>query len=323
MPIRTILSAALLCGVFAGALAQAQPWPHKPLRLVIPFPGAGGAADVTGRLAGQKIAEALGQPVVIENRPGGGGNIGIETVAKAAPDGYTLLVTAPSLTISPSLYKKLGFDPLRDFAPISLLAEIPNVITIRQSLPVATLREFIDYGRANPGKLNFGTSGLGTATHLATVLFLSQAGIKGVNVVYKGSSQALVAMIGNEVDLVVIGPPAALPHIQAGRVKALAVMRDTRLPTLPQVPTTKEAGVPNTEVTTWYGLLAPVGTPRPIVQRLNEIWTRAAATPEIRDRMHSTGADVVSNTPEQFAAMIRAEVPRWRKVITDANIQIE
>jgi len=315
-----VLAAALLC--FAAPV-QAQAYPQKALRLIIPFPGAGGAADVTGRLAGQKISEALGQPVVIENRPGGGGNIGIETAAKAAPDGYTLLVTAPSLTISPSLYSKLGYDPVKDFAPITMLAEVPNVITIRQALPANTLKEFIDYGRANPGKINFGTSGLGTATHLATVLFLGQTGVKGVNVVYKGSSQALVAMIGNEVDLVVIGPPAALPHIQAGRVKALAVMRNTRLASMPQVPTTKEAGVANSEVITWYGLLAPAGTPREIVRRLNDIWVKAAATPELREKMQNTGSEIVTTTPEQFAEMIRAEVPRWRKVIAEANLKLE
>ena len=315
-----LLALAALCDC---TLAQTQAWPAKPLRLVIPFPGAGGAADVTGRIAGQKLSEALGQPVVIENRPGGGGNIGIETVAKSAPDGYTLLVCAPSLTISPSLYSKLGYDPLKDFAPVTLLAEVPNVITIRQSLPANNLKEFIDYGRANPGKLNFGTSGLGTATHLASVLFLGQTGVKGVNVVYKGSSQALVAMIGNEVDLVVIGPPAALPHIQAGRVKALAVMRATRLASMPQVPTTREAGVANTEVITWYGLLAPAGTPRAIVNRLNDIWAKAAATPELRDKMQSSGSEIITTTPEQFSTMIRAEVPQWRKVITEANLKLE
>ena len=307
----------------AGAPLHAQPWPHKPLRLIIPFPGAGGAADVIGRLAGQKISEAIGQPVVIENRAGAGGNIGIETAARAAPDGYTLLVTAPSITISPSLYKKLNYDPVKDFAAVTLLAEVANLITIRQALPANTLKEFIDYGRANPGKLTFGASGVGTSTHLATVLFLSQARLDLVSVTYKGASQALVAMIGNEVDIVVIGPPAALPHIQAGRVKALAVMRNTRLPTLPQVPTTREAGINDSEVVTWYGLLVPAATPRAIVQRLNAVWAQAAATPDLREKMNNTGSEIAATTPEQFAAMIRNEVPRWRKVIADANIKVE
>ena len=320
LTLKIFIAALSLCAV---APLGAQPWPTKPLRLIIPFPGAGGAADVTGRIAGQKLSEALGQPVVIENRPGAGGNIGIESAAKAAPDGYTILVSAPSLTISPSLYSKLGYDPIKDFAPITLLAEIANLITIRQALPANNLKEFVDYARVNPGKLNFGSSGLGTSTHLASVLFLSKTNLNLVSIVYKGSSQALVAMIGNEVDLVVIGPPAALPHIQAGRVKALAVMRSTRLASLPQVPTTQEAGVSNVEAITWYGMLAPAGTPREIINRLNSIWAKAAATAEMREKMANTGAEISATTPEHFAAMIRAEVPQWRRVITDANLKLE
>ena len=318
--LKIFIAALSLCAV---APLGAQPWPAKPLRLIIPFPGAGGAADVTGRIAGQKLSEALGQPVVIENRPGAGGNIGIESAAKAAPDGYTILVSAPSLTISPSLYSKLGYDPIKDFAPITLLAEIANLITIRQALPANNLKEFVDYARVNPGKLNFGSSGLGTSTHLASVLFLSKTNLNLVSIVYKGSSQALVAMIGNEVDLVVIGPPAALPHIQAGRVKALAVMRSTRLASLPQVPTTQEAGVSHVEAITWYGMLAPAGTPREIINRLTSIWAKAAATAEMREKMANTGAEISATTPEHFAAMIRAEVPQWRRVITDANLKLE
>ncbi len=304
-------------------MAQAQPYPNKPLRLIIPFPGAGGGADFVGRVAGQKLSEALGQPVVIENRPGAAANIGTDMVAKAQPDGYTLLLSAPTLTISPSLYKNLPYDSVKDFAPISLLAEIPNLLTIRQAIPANTLKEFVDYARANPGKLNFGTSGIGTSTHLATVLFMNQTGINLVHVTYKGASQALVAMIGNEVDLVVLGPTSALPHIKAGRVKTLAVMRSARLPSLPQVPTIKEAGVENSEVITWYGLLAPAGTPRDIIRRLNTEWIKAAALSDTRERMQATGVEPLSGTPEQFAAMIRSEIPRWRKVVTDANIKIE
>ncbi len=314
-----------VCALCALAIAPlgAQPYPNKPLRLIIPFPGAGGGADVVGRLAGQKLAEGLGQPVVIENRPGAAANIGTELVAKAQPDGYTLLVSAPSLTIAPSLYKTLPFDPLKDFAPITLLAEIPNLLTIRQAIPAGTLKEFVAYARANSGKLNFGNSGIGTSTHLAAVLFLQKTGLNLVSVTYKGVSQALVAMIGNEVDLVVLGPTSALPHIQAGRVKTLAVMRSTRLASLPQVPTIKEAGVEDSEVITWYGLLAPAGTPRAIVNRLAAEWARAAATPDTRDKVQNIGVEVLTNTPEQFSAMIRTEIPRWRKIITEANIKVE
>ena len=316
-----LAAAAALC--IAPAPLQAQPWPNKALRIIIPFPGAGGAADVTGRLAGQKLSEALGQPVVIDNRPGGGGNIGIESAAKAAPDGYTLLVSAPSLTISPSLYSKLGYDPVKDFAPITLLAEIANLITIRQSLPANNLKEFVDYARANPGKLNFGNSGIGTSTHLATVLFMSKTNLNLVSVVYKGASQALVAMIGNEVDLVVIGPPAALPHIQAGRVKALAVMRNTRLASLPQVLTTQEAGVSNVEAITWYGMLAPAGTRAAAIARMNEALDKVIALPDVRQKLAADGAEPAGGSPALFQKHLATELAKWSRVVRAAGIKIE
>ncbi len=322
MKLFNALFAAAVCAAACAPLA-AQPYPSKPLRLIIPFPAAGGGADFVGRVVGLKLAEGLGQPVVIENRPGAAGNIGIELVSKAQPDGYTLVIAPPSLTISPSLYKKLGYDPVKDLAPISLLAEIPNLLTIRAGLPVNTLKEFVDYGRANQGKLNFGSSGVGTSTHLATALFLNLTGLNLVHIYYKGASQALIAMIGNEVDLVVLGPTSAMPHIQAGRVKTLAVMRGTRLAALPLVPTIREAGVENSEVITWYGLLAPAGTPREIVQRLNAAWVKSAATPDTMEKMQSASVETMSGTPEQFAAMIRSEIPRWGKVIKDAGIKVE
>ncbi len=320
---RATVAAALLAGVAVAPL-HAQPWPHKPLRLVIPFPGAGGGADYVGRVVGQKLAERLGQPVVIENRPGAAGNIGTELVAKAQPDGYTLLIATPSLTISPSLYRKLGYDPAKDLVPVSLVAEIPNLFIVRNTLPVKTLKEFIDYSRANPGKLNFGGSGVGSSTHLANVLFLSLANLSMVNVTYKGSSQALIALIGNEVDMVIIGPPAAMPHIQAGRVKVLAVLSGERLPSLPNVPTIKEAaGIEKSEVTTWYGLLAPAGTPRAIISRLNKEWNVAAAMPDTLEKMRTAGIETLADTPEKFAALIKLEIARWARVVKDANISVE
>ena len=318
----TLLGALLLAGAMIAPLG-AQPYPHKPLRLVIPFPGGGGGADYVGRVIGQKLAERLGQPVVIENRPGAAGNIGIELVAKAQADGYTILLTTPSLTISPSLYKKLAYDPVRDLAPISLVAEIPNLFLVRPSLPVTNLKEFVDYARANPGKLNFGGSGIGSSTHLATVLFMSLAKINLVNVTYKGSSQALIGLMGGEVDLVVIGPPAAMPQIQAGRVRVLAVLRNERLPSLPNVPTIKEAGIDHSEVTTWYGLLAPAGTPRDIINRLNADWITIAAMPDTLEKMQIAGVEIMSSTPEQFAELMKAEIARWAKVIKEANISVE
>jgi tripartite-type tricarboxylate transporter receptor subunit TctC len=317
-----VMGAVLLIGSMHAPLG-AQPYPHKPLRLIIPFPGAGGGADYVGRVIGQKLAERLGQPVVIENRPGAAGNIGIELVAKAQPDGYTLLVSTPSLTISPSLYKKLAYDPVKDLAPISLVAEIPNLLLVRPSLPVKNLKEFVDYARANPGKLNFGGSGIGSSTHLATVLFMSVAKINLVNVTYKGSSQALVGMLGSEIDVIVIGPTSAMPQIQAGKVKALAVLRNERLPSLPNVPTIKEAGIENSEVTTWYGLLAPAGTPREIINRLNAEWVRIAAMPDTLEKMQNAAVETLSGTPEQFAVLIKMEIARWAKVVKEANISVE
>jgi hypothetical protein len=319
---RTVIRAALLAVVMIVP-AVAQSYPEKPLRLIVPFPGAGGGADFVGRVVGQKLAERLGQPVVIENRPGAAGNIGIDMAAKAQPDGHTLLIVTPSLTISPSLYKKLGYDPTKDLAPISLVSEVPNLFIVRPGLPVKTLGEFIDYARANPGKLNFGGSGIGSSTHLATVLFLSLAKLDMVNVTYKGSSQALIALIGNEVDLVIIGPPAAQAHILTGRVKALAVMRDRRLASLPQVPTMQEAGLEKSEVTTWYGLLAPAATPRAIINRLNREWNAAATMPDTREKMQSAGIETLAGTYAQFADLIKMEIARWAKVVKDADIRIE
>jgi tripartite-type tricarboxylate transporter receptor subunit TctC len=322
MDARLIIGAVILIGSMIAPLC-AQTYPSKPLRLIIPFPGGGGGADYVGRVIGQKLAERLGQPVVIENRPGAAGNIGIELVAKAQPDGYTILITTPSLTISPSLYKKLNYDPVRDLAPISLVAEIPNLFLVRPSLPVRSLREFVDYARANPGKLNFGGSGIGSSTHLATVLFMSVAKVNLVNVTYKGSAQALIGMLGGEIDVIVIGPTAAMPQIQAGRVRALAVLRNERLPSLPDVPTIKEAGIDNSEVTTWYGILAPAATPREIVKRLNSEWVKVAAMPDTLEKMQNAGVETMSGTPEHFAALIKSEIARWAKVIKDANVHIE
>jgi tripartite-type tricarboxylate transporter receptor subunit TctC len=241
----------------------------------------------------------------------------------AQADGHTLLITTPSLTISPSLYKKLNYDAVRNLAPISLVAEVPNLLLVRPALPVKSLKEFVDYARARPGKLNFGGSGIGSSTHLATVLFMSLAKINLVNVTYKGSAQALTAMLGGEIDLIVIGPPAAMGHIQAGRVRPLAVLRNERLASLPNVPTIKEAGIENSEVTTWYGLLAPAGTPRSVITRLNAEWVASAALPDTLQKMQSAGIETLFSTPDQFAGLIKTEIARWAKVVKEANLSVE
>jgi len=313
--------ALLLIGAIAAPL-RAQTYPSKPVRFILPFP-AGGPTDILGRIMCLKLSDALGQPFVPENRPGSGGNIGAEFAAKARPDGYTLVLVSPSLSISPALYKKLNYDPVKDFAPISLVGQMPNVLIVRPSLPIKSLRELIEYAKANPGKLNFGSGGIGSTNQLSSELFKSFAKINMVHVPYKGSIQAMMALMGNEVDMVIIGVPPSLAHIQSGKVRALAVLSPERLPVLPDVPTSREAGIDNFEVTLWYGLLAPAGTPRDIIARLNAEWVKIAAMPDTIEKMRKAEYEPMSSTPEQFAEFIKTEIVRWGKVIKDANLSID
>jgi len=313
--------ALMLVGVTAGPLG-AQTYPNKPIRFILPFP-PGGPTDILGRFIGQKLAEGLGQPVIPENKPGAGANIGMEIGAKAKPDGYTITLASPSLSISPTLYKKLNYDAVKDFAPISLVAEIPNVLLVRPDLPIKSLKELIEYAKANPGKLNFGSGGIGTSNHLASELFKTLAKVNIVHVPYKGSNQAMIAMMGKEVSMVVIGIPPSQAQIQAGKVRPLAVLSEARLAAFPNIPTSKEAGIDHFEVTTWYGLLAPAGTPRDIVARLNAEWTKIAAMADTKEKMQSAGFEPLSSTPDQFAAFIKEEIIRWGKVIKDANLSVE
>ena len=313
---------ALLLATAAASPANAQTYPNKPIRIILPM-NPGGVTDILGRMMSQKLGERLGQPFVCENRPGAGGNIGLEMAARARADGYTIVLSPPAIVVSPSLYKKLNYDPIKDLAPISLVAEIPNVIVVRSSLPVNSLKEFVALAKANPGKINFGSGGLGTTNHLVGEILNNLAAIKIVHVPYKGVNQAMIAMMGGEVDMVAIGAPSSLPHIQAGKVKALAVLSDERLPSLPNVPTAKEAGIDNFEVSAWYGLLAPAGTPREIITRLNAEWVKIAAETDARETIKKIGFEPLSSTPEKFAEFIRTETVRWRKVIKEANLSID
>ncbi len=313
--------AILLAGVTASPLS-AQTYPNRPIRFIFPFP-PGGPTDILGRIIGQKLAERLGQPVVPENKPGAGANIGLEIGAKAKPDGYTITLASPSLSISPTLYKKLNYDSVKDFAPISLVAEIPNVLLVPSSSPIKSLKELIAYAKANPGKLNFGSGGIGTSNHLASELLKTLAQINIVHVPYKGSNQALIGMMGGEVGMVVVGIPPSQGQIKAGKVRALAVLSEERLPAFPNIPTAKEAGIDNFEVTTWYGILAPAGTPRDIVTRLNGELVKIIAMPDTKEKMQNAGFEPLSSTPEKFAEFVKTEIVRWGKVIKDANISIE
>src|SRR5438128_8375273 len=296
---------ALLIPLLLAALpvsAQApDSYPSKPLRFILPFP-PGGPTDILGRLIGERLASSLGQPVVIENRGGAGGNVGAEAAAKSASDGYTIVLVAPSLAISPSLYSKLSYDPVRDFAPVSLVATVPNVIITHPSVPANTLAEFIRLAKTKPGGMNFGSGGSGTSNHLAGELFNIVAGVKLVHVPYKGVNLAMNDVLSGEVHLVVIGIPAAAPHIKAGKLRALALIAPQRSPALPDVPTVAEAGLPNFEVTTWYGVLAPAGTPAPVVTRLNAELVRIMHAPELKERLAAMATEPRTSTPEEFAA---------------------
>jgi tripartite-type tricarboxylate transporter receptor subunit TctC len=311
----------LLALLLPGLVTAQDAYPSRPVRFILPFP-PGGPTDILGRLIAERLTAQLGQPVVIENRGGAGGNVGAEAAAKAAPDGYTIVLVAPSLAISPTLYAKLNYDPVKDLAPISLVATVPNVVVTQAAYP-ATLREFIAAAKAKPGGMNFGSGGSGTSNHLAGELFNILTGAKLTHVPYKGVNLAMQDVIAGRIDFVVIGVPAAAPHVKSGKLRALAVIAPQRLPALPEVPTVAEAGLPGFEVTTWYGILAPAGTPRPIIAHLNAELVKAMHSPEMKERLAGIGTEPVTNTPEEFAAYIHAEIAKWGDVIRKANLRAD
>jgi tripartite-type tricarboxylate transporter receptor subunit TctC len=291
--------------------------------MVIPFP-AGGTTDILGRVAAQKLSEALGQQVVPDNRPGASGNIGTEQVAKAAPDGYMLL-TAPgsTLTIHPSLYPKLGFDPLKDFAPVTILAGVPNLLVVHPSLPARNVKELIALAKSKPDALNYASTGAGQSTHLSMELFKSMAGVKIVHVPYKGSAPAVTDLLGGHVPMMFDNMPSALPHVKAGKLRALGVSTTRRSSTAPDVPTVAESGLPGFDVTVWFAVLAPAATPRDIVDRLHRVLVKALQAGDVRERLASQGAEPVGNTPEQFTAQMKADLAKWAKVVKAANVKLD
>ena len=317
------VSICALAAIGIHSSASAQSYPQKPVRIVVGVP-AGGTTDVVARLVGQKLGEQLGQQVVIDNRGGAGGNIGAEFVAKAAPDGYTLfLATIGTMAINPSLYSKMPFDTLRDFAAISQLTSMPQLLVVHPSVPVKTVKELIAYAKSRPGQLTFASGGGGTAIHLAGELFKTVAGVEMVHVAYKGGGPAMTDLIGGQVSLMFDQILTSLPHVQSGRLRGLAVTTANRSPAAPQIPTIAEAALPGYAVTTWHGLLAPAGTPREIVNRLSSEAAKALQNPDIRDRFAAQGVDPVSSTPEQFAAMMKSELEKWRKVIAASGTKLD
>jgi tripartite-type tricarboxylate transporter receptor subunit TctC len=311
----------LACLFFSATPWAQDQWPSKPIRMILPFP-PGGGTDILGRLIADRLSASLGQPVVTENRGGAGGNVGAEAAAKSAPDGYTIVLVAPSLAISPTLYSKLNYDPVKDLAPISLVATVPNVMVTQPSMP-GDLKEFIATVKAKPGALNFGSGGAGTSNHLAGELFNLVAGTKLVHIPYKGVNLAMQDVLSGNVHLVFIGIPAAAPHIKAGKLRALALVAPQRSAALPEVPTVAEAGLPDFEVTTWYGILAPAGTPRPIINRLNGELQKIMHAPELKEKLAATGTDPLTSTPDEFAAYIKKEIAKWGDVIRKAGVKAD
>jgi len=319
-----ILRAAALAGsLLVAAAAFAQDYPAKPLRLIVPFP-PGGGNDTVARVIAQRMSPALGQPVVVDNRPGAGGSVGAEAVAKAPADGYTLfLAGVGSHAVNPNLHPKLPYDPVKDFAPITLIASAPSVLVVNPSIPARNVAEFTAYARANPGKLNYASNGNGSAAQLAATMYESMAGVRMVHVPYKGIAPALTDLLNGEVQLMFGTIVALVPHLQAGKLRALAVTSRKRSVLLPDVPTLAESGLPDYQAGSWYGVLAPAGTPRPIIERLHGTIVKALQQPDVAQRLAAEGAEVIGSTPEEFGAHIKAELARVAEVVRAAGIKIE
>ena len=316
--------AAAAAAAAGGALspAHAQDYPTRPVRVIVPF-SPGGAVDGPMRLLAQEMSKRLGQQVVVENKPGAGATIGSDMVAKAAPDGYTLLLASQTNAISASLYRQLPFDPIEDFAPISLIGREPGVLVVHPSLPVTTVAEFIAYAKERPGKIDYASSGNGSGQHLFMALFASSTGIKLNHVPYRGSGQATADLLGGTVPASIPGTAGMVGHIKAGKLRPLAVTGANRSPQLPDVPTMREAGVAGYEAYVWMGLLAPKGTPASIVDRLHREVVAALATPEVKAYMATAGIEIVGSTPAEFGAFFRAERDLWAKVVRETGAKID
>jgi tripartite-type tricarboxylate transporter receptor subunit TctC len=314
------LAAALL---FAAGTGAAQTYPARPMRIIVPFP-AGGIADLFARVIGQKFNEAWGQPAVVDNRPGAGGNIGAEIVAKSPPDGYTLVMgSIGTHSVNVSLFSKLAYDPIRDFAPVALVMEAEGLLVLHPSVPVRTVKELIALARARPGQVAYASAGYGTAGHLAGELFKSMARVDMVHVPYKGNVPAITDLISGQTSLLFATMPTVLPQVQAGRLRALAVTSSARSPAAPELPTIAEAALPGYSVTNWIGLFAPAGTPRDIVLKLNGETVRIMQAPDIQKRLANEGAKFTPKTPDEFTSFVKTEIAKWAKVVKEAGIRVD
>ncbi len=314
----------MACGLGASALAQsgAAPWPARPISLVVPFP-AGGTTDVLARAVGQELSKALGQPVIVESKPGAGATVGADFVAKAKPDGYTLLMGAVHHTIATSVYKKLPYDFQKDLAPIMTVALVPNVLVVSQGFAAKNVKELLAMAKADPGKLTYGSNGNGTGQHLIGAQFESMGGVQLLHVPYKGSGPLTTDLLGGQITMSFDTITPVLPHIKAGKLRALAVTTAKRSPTLPDVPTLDEAGLKGFNLGTWFGLLAPAATPKDIVTRLNTELVRIVNAPDFRKKMEELGAEPVGDTPQQMARQIREDTERFARLVKDARVSID
>lgn len=321
---------SLLLGLVAAVVAlapqsaAAQAYPEKPIRFIVPY-AAGGTTDLLSRAIAQKLSEALGQGVVPDNRPGAGGNVGAEIAAKSPPDGYTMLMAPVSpMAINVTLYgSKMAFNPEKDFAPVTLVAKVPLVVVVNPSVPAKTLMELIALAKSKPGRLNYGSAGNGSSNHLVGEMLKTAAGIDMVHIPYRGGGPGMMALVAGQIDVLIGQVPTVTPMVNAGRLRALAVSGAQRSPALPEVPTMAEAGLSGFDATAWYSIVVPAGTPKPIIARLNAELVKILKSPDIRARLISEGADVETSTPEELAAFVRSEIPKWAKAIKDSGTKID
>jgi tripartite-type tricarboxylate transporter receptor subunit TctC len=319
--------AALLVAIAVAGLVPgeglAQGYPNRPIRFIAAFP-PGSASEILGRVVGQKLEERWGQPVVVETRPGAGGTIGADVVAKSAPDGYTLLVgSSAEITVGVSLYAKLPYDPVRDLAPVIVIAPVPNIVVINPSVPVTSVKEFVAMARSKPGQINFGSSGNGTTSHLAGEMLKLQAGIDMVHIPYRGSPPALTDLLGGRISVMFAPLTTALPHVKAGKLVALAVSSPRRSSAIPELPTLMESGFPDFEASIWFGLLAPAGTPKDIIAKLNGEVGKILQLPDVRETLGKQGAEPVGGTSEEYGALIKKDIAKWAKVVKESGARID
>ena len=309
-----VFAAALALGIVYSSHA-AQGFPSRPVRFVVPF-APGGSTDTLARAIGQKLSDYLGEQVVVDNRPGANGDIGMQLVARAAPDGYTVVLGyIANLGIGPSLYEKMPYDPVRDFAPITHVAGASNILVVHPSVPAKDFKGFIAYAKANPGQVNFASAGVASVGHLTGELINNLAGINMVHVPYKGSGQAITDLVGGHVKVMISGMASTLPHVRTGKLRGLATTGAKRTPATPDIPTIAESGFPGFEASSWFGVLAPAGTPKPVISRLHGDIVKALQQPDVRQRLENVGFEIVGSTPEAFAAYIRSEIRKWEKVV--------